>query len=457
MTATSSARATRAPAIRAIATSLALVGVLGCGTGKDAPRSGSGSGPAPGRGPLASLSTNPPPATSKPEKITSPIRDNSVRARIDDGTSFEARLFVSKLTTSDRLGVALRFALDKPLEKTDWRRDATMDGGDFVKSLTFEIAGPDGKTTLQTEERLGDAPVAAAWLERELAVDGSGVEEWTKKAKWKEAAPALFSKPGAYTLTIRGKLELKDHPVEIALAPLPFEIVAPSSSFLSLADLNGVVGGLVKTREGLKDAPRDVHPVVEDADQNRSFRFQLESAADPWNARIVEVLVDPSGKELSYDAFVHFTCVARGARVATPDGARPIESLAPGDEVVAYDVERRSKTIAKVEAIVSSHAEHLVRIGELLVTGSHPVFDDGRFRLALDVTPTSRLLTESLREVSIEPVAVDLPTEVFDLSVSAPHTYFASGLLVHNKATAVPIGGQGEPFQGDFFRRSAKR
>ncbi len=161
-------------------------------------------------------------------------------------------------------------------------------------------------------------------------------------------------------------------------------------------------------------------------------------------------------RRLAYDAFVHFTCVARGARVATPEGERAIEALAPGDAVIAYDLERSEKTVATVESIVSSHAERLVRIGDLLATGNHPVFADGRFRPAAEVTERSRLLDASLHELALDPAAVEQPTEVFDLSVSAPHTYFAGGLLVHNKATAVPIGGSAEPFHGDFFRRSAK-
>jgi hypothetical protein len=49
------------------------------------------------------------------------------------------------------------------------------------------------------------------------------------------------------------------------------------------------------------------------------------------------------------------------------------------------------------------------------------------------------------------PVARIAP--VVDLSVAWPHTYFAGGVLVHNKAVGVPLA-PGDRWQGLFLRRT---
>lgn len=45
---------------------------------------------------------------------------------------------------------------------------------------------------------------------------------------------------------------------------------------------------------------------------------------------------------------------------------------------------------------------------------------------------------------------------VFDLGVTEPHTYFAGGVLVHNKVAPQVLGGYGRPCGPVFFRHAAK-
>jgi hypothetical protein len=46
---------------------------------------------------------------------------------------------------------------------------------------------------------------------------------------------------------------------------------------------------------------------------------------------------------------------------------------------------------------------------------------------------------------------------VYDLAVDPPHTYFAGGLLVHNKAAHVPLGTDPDDQNGLFYRRASRR
>jgi hypothetical protein len=137
-------------------------------------------------------------------------------------------------------------------------------------------------------------------------------------------------------------------------------------------------------------------------------------------------------------------------------GAVLVEQLRVGDELVSYDLERGRRARSRVRLIEPAHAERLFVIGRLRVTAEHPIFADGRWTPAREVRPGARLLSSDLEATAAEPLSLAAPTTVFAIGVSSPHNYFAGGLLVHNKAVHVPIGGS-QPWRGYFFRRAAKR
>lgn len=412
--------------------------------------------------PSQSTPTKPGPPTKKePDKLTSPIRENVSTGDFKDGAAFEARLFVSKLTPADNVHLAMRFKLETPLANDDPRRKATMDAGELLPSLKFELTSPSGKTTLQTTEKLGQGQLSLAWFDAEFTLDGRGISQFGKMATWQKPAPDLLSKPGKYSIAVSGNLKLADRTVAILLKPIEFEVVESGPSMKTLAELSQVASELVQKKKSLAKPPQSFTAVIDDTDGNRWLRYQVDTEGQTSHGRydveIIEVLLDPAGNELNYDSFEHFTCVAEGVTIATPTGSVPVEKLTIGDSVVSYDVATKTKSISLVEHVSASHAERLVRIGDLLVTGAHPIFSGSRFELAANLTPASEMLRLDLSKKLFDPVTLELPATVYELTVTEPHTYFAGGLLVHNKAVYEPVGGQKQPWRGWFYRRAVKR
>lgn len=138
-------------------------------------------------------------------------------------------------------------------------------------------------------------------------------------------------------------------------------------------------------------------------------------------------------------------CIARGARVRTPQGLRPIESITVGDEVFCVDPELRRFVIAKVSATRSVQRE-CVRLvfgnSELVLTSDHPTYcpDARTYAPAGDWALGRRrhlLHATDERIVPLEVRRVDTFAgvhEVFDLTVDHPlHNFVVNGVLVHNK------------------------
>jgi hypothetical protein len=84
------------------------------------------------------------------------------------------------------------------------------------------------------------------------------------------------------------------------------------------------------------------------------------------------------------------------------------------------------------------------------------VFADGRWLPAGEVRAGALLVDPSGRSHPLHrsPVEADTrPTPVFTLSVEWPHTYFAGGVLVHNKAAPVSMAPN-DPWGGLFSRQT---
>lgn len=398
---------------------------------------------------------------AQPEKITSAIRDASSPGETKDGAGLASRLFVSRVTATDELHVALQLRPEQPIGKDHPWTQETIDLADAPSQLRFELSGPGGKVTLQGDGKLGaSAPTVLTSLTLDLFVGADGMRRWESRVPWKSAPKGLFGQPGDYELVITGELKTSKRTIPVHSGPLKLQVVGVDAQ-LPLEQLEALAADAVKSKRALSAPPRSTAPVIDDVDGNLWFRFQVDSnegGRTGYDVDVIEVLLDPKGEVRNYDSFSHFTCVAQGTRILTPTGDRAVETLHEGDVVVGFDPEQNVKTTAIVEHVTSAHVERTLQIGDLRVTGSHPLWADGAFVRADQIEEGARLLDERLAStpMSRAPREIAAPTTVYELTVSAPHTYFASGLLVHNKAVYEPVGGQNQPWQGWFFRRAAK-
>lgn len=140
------------------------------------------------------------------------------------------------------------------------------------------------------------------------------------------------------------------------------------------------------------------------------------------------------------------SCFARGTLVATPAGAVPIESLSPGDLVLACDPATRTVVARRLARALPARRSALVELaagGSRVagVTQDHPMYDAERRAFVLVSELTLRSTLAALDGASIRPVPVGTllsrpcDEEVFDLTIEGPeHDFFAEGLLAHNKS-----------------------
>jgi predicted lipid-binding transport protein (Tim44 family) len=133
-------------------------------------------------------------------------------------------------------------------------------------------------------------------------------------------------------------------------------------------------------------------------------------------------------------------CFPAGTRIATPDGATPIEQLGPGCAVLGVNAAGAgvTSTVHRVyrqrDIVLTLHTDR----GALRTTAEHPLrLFTGDFRSAaavdvgeaLTVYQTGRAwpATVGAKDSASE------ASEVFNLEVEAPHTFIADGFVVHNK------------------------
>jgi hypothetical protein len=132
-------------------------------------------------------------------------------------------------------------------------------------------------------------------------------------------------------------------------------------------------------------------------------------------------------------------CFARGTRVTTHEGEVAIESLHEGDRITSRDPITGEVHEVRVRALIprgirAIRALTLENGRELEVTDEHPLFDPitRTFRAAQTFVVGDRVLDVHGAAIAIVDVASRGSAPVYDLSVGAPHTFFAAGVLVHN-------------------------
>ncbi|MEM7156571.1 MAG: Hint domain-containing protein [Myxococcota bacterium] len=161
------------------------------------------------------------------------------------------------------------------------------------------------------------------------------------------------------------------------------------------------------------------------------------------------------------------SCVAEGARVATPSGLRAIETLAVGDLVWAVDPGSGERHATRVTAIRTATRECLtLQLGStsLVCTPDHPVYvaETGTYLPAVSFLEGKaetmlRVNEQGTEVVRVQAVRTDAGVHrVFDITVESElHNFVANGVLVHNKSPGCNVGGSpNDPDSCDYMPTS---
>ncbi|MFC2143910.1 polymorphic toxin-type HINT domain-containing protein, partial [Candidatus Aenigmatarchaeota archaeon] len=137
------------------------------------------------------------------------------------------------------------------------------------------------------------------------------------------------------------------------------------------------------------------------------------------------------------------TCFLPGTKISTPYGEMDIEFIQSGDYVVSYNEYTGQNEISIVsDTFVHEYdGEYMVINDVLRVTPSHPMWINGEWEEA-GSAEIGDVLIDIDGNIVVESIQyVDGVETVYNLEISNTHTYYAEGILVHNKANG---GGGGE-------------
>jgi hypothetical protein len=371
-----------------------------------------------------------------------------------------ARPLLLRATTADELRVVIHWAHE------EHRLGQRIQWWETLASLKVHVDAPSGRTATLTvgpiegRARHTSPGRAYAMPSMLLTLTSDGLDTDFGAMAWHQQIPAgLFRSPGRYAIVITGDLVLhRPHDptatrrtresrwerIPFATGPMTVDLVRPRASFRTVAALERRAAAAVRARtRKIVGTLSPSMPIVDTPAGNRIVRFRFRTGEYTREAEY-DVEVAPSGRivavesRIIYDA--DFRCVAHGTSVATEHGPRPVEELAVGDQVWAFDRYAGRTLLTPVRAIHSAIAPQVIEVdGRLRLTAHHPVLADGEWQAAGHLAPGAALLTEQLVAHTVTHMGViPAATEVFSLEVGWPHNYFAAGFLVHNKRPAIP-------------------
>ncbi len=127
-------------------------------------------------------------------------------------------------------------------------------------------------------------------------------------------------------------------------------------------------------------------------------------------------------------------CFMAGTLVETLDGAVAIEDLHVGDRILGLSDDGEVAVNEVVETYRTLAVEFFIINDEISVTGTHPFLVGGDWIEAQDIRVGDILAGSGGTAVPVNSIQlVEHGVRVFNVSVSGDHTFFAGGILVHNK------------------------
>jgi len=346
-----------------------------------------------------------------------------------DGWLIMARPLLGRATPGDRNGVVLHWErAGGPTDEDDFRVHQIAD---TLATVEVDVSGPGGAVHLRAgavtpgrhpRELLGDRPT----LVLELDGDGAIADRDLNRGlgvRWQQPSPRLFERPGVYRIVVAGTLVLDHLRVPFRTPEIAIEVAPASAERVAIAQVIAAATGGVRLGTFDEVDTSDLAAVGEHAvvvDLADGARIVLFDVGVEWDTHRFRVTVGADGTVRDSDHQVIAGCVAVGTPIATPSGPRPVELLQPGDLVSTRDPVTGRAVEARVLGSRVRMAGRLVDVDGLRLSGDHPMWRDGGWVTAASVAAT----------------VVTGWFEVFDLTVSWPHTYLAAGQLVHNKTLA---------------------
>jgi hypothetical protein len=130
-------------------------------------------------------------------------------------------------------------------------------------------------------------------------------------------------------------------------------------------------------------------------------------------------------------------CFSGDTRISVTGGYKLIRDLAVGDSVVSYDVDKKKESVSTVQKLIIRQADSYFILNNLIkVTAEHPFYTKRGWVKVVELKIGDELFDGQNWRPLAAKQEIHEKIEVFNLSVTAPHTYFAENILVHNKGVA---------------------
>jgi hypothetical protein len=366
------------------------------------------------------------------------------------GVATEVQPLLKKTTQEDGFPFFLSWSAFVDNERI--RSDA-IDLAATLGSMRFELEGPSGAKrvlqVLESDKVFGAFRmlfvVSPAGIElREGSVDGSPHVKPTEPLSlaWVGGPKPFLREPGRWRVRLKGELRLLgDGSLSYESSWMEFDLEPTDTNVLPLQEVTARAAEWLDAARD-EDAPAKLRAALgENTAGNRMVIFDRGPGAEDWTMVTTLVEQDPSGKLVGLWSSARGTCVAEGTIVQTDRGAVPIERVRVGDQVLSYDALRGVRVWSGVQHISSGRAEEVLVVNhDLELTAQHPIWIDGEWRKASALQRGMHLMAETGEASLVTSVEHRFgTTQVYDLSVEAPHNYFADGVLVHNKSVFFPM------------------
>lgn len=147
------------------------------------------------------------------------------------------------------------------------------------------------------------------------------------------------------------------------------------------------------------------------------------------------------------------SCFLAGTPILLADGStKPIEEIKQGDKILGFNKKTEKPQEDEVTKLIIHKAKkYLIINGRIKVTPEHPFYHEGKWVKIGALKVGDKLFDFKGQAEEIKSIEkVNKEVTVYNLTARSSHTYFADGILVHNKGGSERNGRNSGPF-GKLF------